>query len=415
MVSNTYHQSSIAPPPSKTREKWQFVLLCLVLVLLLRGDHLSVSAEEQKNEDDEDEKGKYLYYGREDSYPVQDYRVAPGTDPEMAKHAPFIYDNDTGGASAYRIVEFYAPWCPHCRHFKQHYIQFARQITTLGKENDRDISVHAVSCVVHRPLCHEFNVHSYPKVFLFKAGESNYTMEASYYSMHPFQVLNDLGVHLENLKLELPSTTDVDPSKKKQQPKQDGSDGSGGAAVGTTTEEHKRSKVDVFNDAHLSLVFALKNGVYMANGPLQSNKTVDALRDWIDLLQVALPPTWGKVQSLVSDLKRNFHSIIQSEDNLVAVVDKYPPPSSKWSASCTHGEEGMGYTCGLWELFHIVTVGVVEWNLMISTDDGSELEQSTEKAALTIRNFIENFFGCEGKSIISFNNLPTLRKRVTCQ
>lgn len=358
----------------------------------------------EQKEKEKDEKEDYLYYGRDDSYPVQDYRVEPGTNPQVAKHAPFIYDDNVPA----RVVEFYAPWCPHCRHFRDHYIQFAKQITTLGDENDSKITVHSVSCVVHRPLCHEFNVHSYPKILLFKAGEHNYTSEASYFSLHPFQIMNDLGVHLDALKLEpkTTTTTDNEEAKKKQV------DGTDSGAVKTTTNDQQhnqqRNKVDVFNDAHLSLVFALKNGVYMANGPLQSNKTIDALRDWIDLLQVALPPTWGKVQNLVADLKHNFDAIIQSEDNLVSIVDKYPTPSSTWSASCTHGEEGMGYTCGLWQLFHIITVGVVEWNLMITTDDdgSKELLQSTVHAALTIRNFIENFFGCEGKFRLLFLHMP---------
>jgi len=54
----------------------------------------------------------------------------------------------------------------------------------------------------------------------------------------------------------------------------------------------------------------------------------------------------------------------------------------------------MGYTCGLWQLFHIITVGVVEWNLMIQSDDGSRIVD-TASSALTIRNFVEHFFGCD--------------------
>jgi hypothetical protein len=44
---------------------------------------------------------------------------------------------------------------------------------------------------------------------------------------------------------------------------------------------------------------------------------------------------------------------------------------------------------------HIMTIGVVEWNLMIGGDDNDGIYISTQKAALTLRNFIEHFFACE--------------------
>lgn len=58
----------------------------------------------------------------------------------------------------------------------------------------------------------------------------------------------------------------------------------------------------------------------------------------------------------------------------------------------------MGYTCGLWQLFHIVTVGLVEYNMMIAANDDivlKEISLSTVQSAETLRNFIESFFGCE--------------------
>lgn len=239
-----------------------------------------------------------------------------------------------------------------CQHFREHYIQFANQITTVAKENGFEVSVHAVSCEVHRSLCHDFGVHGYPKIMLFKAGEKNYTKEVPYYSIHPFQVLNDLGAHVDSLRLEqkdaaAPGGDGKGKKKVKQSTAEKGGDLEGGDAV--TKKGQPRTKVDVFDDAYLSLVFALKNGVYMTNGPLSSNTTVKALKDWIDLLQVALPPAWN-VQRMVAALKHDFDKIIQSEDQLVEVVDKFPPPSKTWSASCTHGEAGMGYTCGLWQV-----------------------------------------------------------------
>ena len=126
---------------------------------------------------------------------------------------------------------------------------------------------------------------------------------------------------------------------------------------------HRRSKTDVFNDAYLSFHFALRNSIYMSDGPL-SSKERDAFQAWLSLMKKALPPTWD-IQNLIRALLDDFASVVQGEANLVQVAERFPPPHNKWSDACTKGVKGMGYTCGLWELFHIMTVGVVEWNLMI--------------------------------------------------
>lgn len=130
----------------------------------------------------------------------------------------------------------------------------------------------------------------------------------------------------------------------------------------------------------------------MANGPLP-NTTTPILWDWLDLLQNTLPPTWN-IHALIKKLLDEFDTITQGEDQMVAVLDQFPPTSTEWSFSCTHGVEAMGYTCGLWELFHILTVGVVEYNSQIITDDGYAFYM-TEHVAEILRDYISKFFGCE--------------------
>jgi hypothetical protein len=130
----------------------------------------------------------------------------------------------------------------------------------------------------------------------------------------------------------------------------------------------------------------------MTNGPL-SEKEKKAFEEWLVLLKRTLPPTWN-IHNLIRALGDNFDKITKSEKALLKVVDKYPPIKKTWSAACTKGEKAAGYTCGLWELFHIVTVGLVEWNRLITTDDWT-MVLGTEDAAVAIRNYVEHFFGCE--------------------
>jgi hypothetical protein len=51
------------------------------------------------------------------------------------------------------------------------------------------------------------------------------------------------------------------------------------------------------------------------------------------------------------------------------------------------------YITGLWELFHIMTVGLVEWNYFSNGDDWSYYRVS--QAAKVLRDYVEYFFGCE--------------------
>jgi len=71
-------------------------------------------------------------------------------------------------------------------------------------------------------------------------------------------------------------------------------------------------------------------------------------------LEEVLPPTW-RLHSMIADIYQNMEAALESEEKLLEIVDKYPPPRKVWSESCSRGDKLMGYTCGLWQLFHIMT------------------------------------------------------------
>ena len=288
----------------------------------------------------------------------------------------------------------YAPWCPHCQHLKPHFIKFAKQLVAASKPYGIEISINAISCVTHKPVCKGQNVAGYPRIMLYQAGSSNGT-SIDPWRLHPFQVLRQIGVlvdtdaemeEVEKSYESIAGRNDVNksPLRSQQQQQQEEEDVSKRWFL-------KRTKQDVFNDAYLSFDFAMRNAIFIGKGPL-SNETKGVLESWIDLLQSTLPPTWS-LQNMISELESHMDDVVQSEENLLKIVDKYPPPKSSWSPSCTRGDEYAGYTCGLWELFHIMSVGLLEWNQMVVGDDWAYY--STEDAAVTLRNYIEQFFGCE--------------------
>lgn len=153
---------------------------------------------------------------------------------------------------------------------------------------------------------------------------------------------------------------------------------------------HRRTRDELKSDIHLSLDFALRDGVFTSDNPI-SDKAADALKAWLKLIQKTLPDAW-EVHSLIEELLRDFNYIIKHEGYLTRVLDQHPPESVSWSEACSHGIPDEGYTCGLWEMFHAMTVGVVNFNMMAP----EQRRISTEDAAITLRNYIENFLGCIG-------------------
>jgi hypothetical protein len=104
----------------------------------------------------------------------------------------------------------------------------------------------------------------------------------------------------------------------------------------------------------------MRNEIYTRSGEL-SKEQQRVLLSFFELLHVTLPQSWAMTK-LLQELIDNFVYIVRSEDYLLAVLDEYPATAESWSMSCSHGAADEGYTCGLWELFHAMSVGYVVRN-----------------------------------------------------
>lgn len=64
------------------------------------------------------------------------------------------------------VVEFYAPWCGHCRNFKAGYIKAGKQLKDL-------VTVGAVDCDVeaNKPLCGKYGIKGFPTVMVFRPAK----------------------------------------------------------------------------------------------------------------------------------------------------------------------------------------------------------------------------------------------------
>lgn len=373
--------------------------ITFLVVVLIWMTTVPVHSHQAADNDDggsESDNKDYLYHYADAQTVITDY------DQDDARPA-FLYD----GKGA-RVVEFYAPWCPHCQHFKKHYVEFAKQTLQIVREiapMSSEVRFYAVSCTKHHELCKNQNIQGYPKIKLYAPGaKGNATAEIPYFKMHVYDVLRTLQIHGNDGEQATPSANSHKTNKKKMT-----------LADPSSTEEKKdvslssfwgrRTKQEIFHDAYLSFDFALRNGVFVNSETLPPAKE-NALKEWLHLLQKTTPVTWN-IHKPIHGLLQNFAEIVQSEQQFLQVLDAHPPNHSsrkqqqqqrQWSHACTRDVPGMGYSCGLWTLFHIASVGLVEYNILIDAQDDlllGEISLNTTRAAETIRNFVEHFFGCD--------------------
>lgn len=319
--------------------------------------------------------------------PAEDYdgderkessRRQPGAEYDEEKHIkPYILKADNNSP---RVVQFYSPWSGYCQSYKSRYIDLATEINLRSPDYQPEITFHAISCSVYHWVCQQNNIKGYPTMVAFKAN-----------SAEPIQLISDptaddiaqaVGVTLKPLDQDIARAERTDDAFSRPVD-----------ILGASMDGMVRTKEAAYVDAALSFTHALRTEVFTDDNIayLDSDRR-EIFSDWIDLLYWSLPPTWI-LHTLINDLRNNIDSVMTNEENLHYIVDKHidvvTGSTTNWSPHCTNGSNG--YACGLWSLFHIVSIGVIERHRAVL---GARDQISTKFVARTLRDYIEHFFSC---------------------
>jgi Erv1 / Alr family len=166
--------------------------------------------------------------------------------------------------------------------------------------------------------------------------------------------------------------------------------------VNNTPAFMKRRPKEIFLDAYLSFHTAMKTAIFIDATGILTKEKQSVLNSWLQTLQRVLPP-WEihtLLEALLGGPDRDRTAIIITEEAFQAVLDAHPPWTREYSAACQLHKSP--YTCGLWTLFHILTVGVVEFNTVIVNPDASKDTQlNTQAVSKLIRDFVQHFLLCD--------------------
>ena len=268
-----------------------------------------------------------------------------------------------------------------------------QQLASAGNNSDSlQIDIHAVSCAPNRPLCRSLAIDQYPYFRIFLPGDSQ-GFDVPHAQVNPFSILQKMGIEVNEI-----ADDDIDNFHGRKSVSDTLLEW-GRLVVKSfyfaSTQKGKfdiaRSRENLRDDIHLSFDFAMRQGVFLSDDPL-SPARAEVLFAWLRLLRKTLPVAWTSLHSAVRNLIDNFDYVKRSESYMITILDEYSPPSQVWSLSCSRGEIDAGFTCGLWELFHAVTVGVVDYNRAAAFHRN---RIATEDVARSIRYFVEAFFPCE--------------------
>lgn len=300
-----------------------------------------------------------------------------------------------------RVIQFYHPSSPHCQDFQSTYINLARSIKR--RSSRLPVEFHAVNCGVYRDVCDQgFQIKTVPSFIGLKSGriqgiplslpgdnegrltsKEEITMDVNEKVEFIAQVL---GFTLDAVK-QGQSSAYASMANNAQSP--DNFD---------VSDMRDSSSLQVFHDATSSLFVTLSSSIYSKHPrgstlPLKESQT---LSDFLDLLRWAFPPE-TKIHTLAEELKQEFLSITLSKDGLLNVLARHMDLGKgvSWSERCNGSNDGTSdpYSCGMWNLMHILSIGVAERHTSVV---GDSERVSVQYAGQSIRAFIDAFFiGCD--------------------
>lgn len=268
--------------------------------------------------------------------------------------------------------------CPHCRRYKPQYEKIAEFFELNSAEINPRIAIMRIDCPNETVICNDFKIKSYPAL---KLGLSTDFAARKYDSLinvdkfdHTFK--GTLKAIEDKLQVQFDSELikKVEDGSFRQDPH-----------LGRIVRPRSPRLVDI-SDIEGSTI---KSWEYITDSKLllQGLESRQALYDWINLVSLAHPSTRCQTgASLILKGIEELWTTSSNEPNIeLTKMDICPGATfDGWTACKGSKEDSRGYTCGLWQLFHSLSVRI---------PDNSSNAGAMYLSA--VKGFIRYFFQCE--------------------
>lgn len=322
------------------------------------------------------------------------------------KDSPYVrtldnaaYDTLVRQTSTVWLVDFYAPWCPHCSHFAPQYERIARALASSN------IKIGAVDCVETSSVCDDEKVEMYPSIRLLQIPSDN--NKTLIFDNRRFTVSRDIidwvveqcvkaGIDTGAIDYEVPSEDLADNEAKAMNQN----------AI-APLDDSIQLKYARLCEAGATALYTLESSIFLGTSSLSSQR-YDAAILWMEALAASFPlaqnrEAFGKLllqfRKEESWVKKEWRKVFftwraEVKSTMFPLcMFEIVKQGTKDDGSAMMQEKSEGrewrncrtFTCGLWTLFHSMTVNV--------RYKGCKLRPS--QVAIAIRSFVEHFFGCE--------------------
>mmetsp|Transcript_43264 Transcript_43264/g.92577 ORF Transcript_43264/g.92577 Transcript_43264/m.92577 type:complete len:495 (-) Transcript_43264:41-1525(-) len=305
------------------------------------------------------------------------------------------------------VIAFYADWCGHCIHYAPTYKSVAAKL----KDESR-VKFGALNCAVHSEFCQKVGVHGYPtvKAYHFPNYEVEDGAKLSGAAMNR-EDYRDQKRFVSWVESHIPSDWQPPPAPQQNVSVQD--DAMSTVTVTSTPAvwhirelpEHEQR----LWDAEVALLYSLSQGTMLKgindNGLLLlQGEPLEELCRWTEHLAALFPSKVAREelttlagavcvagQGSTARLDRKLWNKLLDDVDFEDIPREAAVDPNPHFAICK------SFTCGLWTLFHILTLAAADMpvqppSAFLGTDEPRKAPP--EENLLRIRGFAKNFFGC---------------------
>eukprot|EP00929_Paragymnodinium_shiwhaense_P040005 TRINITY_DN20924_c0_g2_i1.p1 TRINITY_DN20924_c0_g2~~TRINITY_DN20924_c0_g2_i1.p1 ORF type:complete len:609 (-),score=40.42 TRINITY_DN20924_c0_g2_i1:31-1857(-) len=362
------------------------------------------------------------------------------------------------------IVMYYADWCGHCQHFAPTWSKVAKQF-----DGDPRVTFGALNCAAHVNFCRDLGIPGFPTLAAYnvKKNKDSRTKRGFRFS-HEVRGASQAAIVdwvRKKLKARSEGERKGQPEPAREPPAEDSHESAAKTSSDRAEEKRETNSSSAVStarpsaggasqapqrpptqkgtagfsvritDAIVALHFAFRQGVFLnattvegeagsrvtvlADGPLETHL------DWLDYLAASFPHERAQqdLRMLAADARKAADRFLQGKRGRrmltgqvweALVVDRSlgGVPAVAGLEPEAHFGSCSTYTCGLWSLFHMLTLISEENSEAVplpsdsATPDSDQAESQEDtvharaadvrlpKALRQIKRFVSHFFGC---------------------